>query len=193
MADIELKSLKFSEDGDVYYPLPIVSTNNTGQVLAVDYKGNWSVLDQRVLYEHINGTGDIVKVGPTPAGGEIVMSYNLEEDTMCFGDYNCKDVGAYLAIGIGRNTIEVSASPSTAMGVVNLAYLQSKFNELSDQHLLLPPADTSNEGKVLMVNSKGTPQWTAQALQNLGITSGTTDIGSGAELATGSIYFVHEE
>lgn len=158
MADIELKSLKFSEDGDVYYPLPIVSTNNTGQVLTVDYKGNWSVLDQRVLFENQNGTCDIVRVGPTPTGGEIVMSYNLEEDTMYFGDCT---LGDYLAIGIGRNTIEVSASPSTDMGVVNLAYLQSKFNELSDQHLLVPPADTSYEGKVLMVNSKGTPQWTA--------------------------------
>lgn len=193
MADIELKSLKFSEDGDVYYPLPIVSTNNTGQVLTVDHKGNWSVLDQRVLYEHIDEKGDIVTVGPTPTGGEIIMSYNLEEDAICFGDYNCKYVGAYLAIGAGKNTIEVSASPSTPMGVVNLAYLQSKFDELADQYMLLPPADTSYEGNVLMVNSKGIRQWTAITLQNLGITSGTTDIGSGAELATGSIYFVHEE
>lgn len=157
MADKLMKSIAFVEGGDVYYPLPIVSTNNTGQVLAVDYKGNWSVLDQRVLYKNINGIYDMVTVGPTPTGGEIVMSYNLEEDAMYFGDYN----GAYLAIGIGRDTIEVSASPSTDMGVVNLAYLQSKFDELSDQYMLVPPADKSYEGNVLMVNSKGIPQWTA--------------------------------
>lgn len=96
MADIELKSLKFSEDGDVYYPLPIVNTSNTGQVLAVDHKGNW-----------------------------------------------------------------VSASPSTDMGIVNLAYLQSKFDELVDQHRLVPPAKVTDEGNVLTINSKGIPQWTA--------------------------------
>ena len=161
MADIELKSLKFSEDGDVYYPLPIVNTSNTGQVLAVDYKGNWSVLDQCVLFEHINEASDIVRVGPTPNGGEIVMSYNIEEDAMYFGDCDCKSVGAYLAIGVNRNTIEVSANPSTAMGIVTLDYLQSKFDELLDQYRLVPTANTSYEGNVLMVNSKGIPQWTA--------------------------------
>lgn len=156
MADKQLKSLDFGT-GDTYRPLPIVNTIDSGKVLTVDYKGNWSVLHQRVLFEN-NGACDIVRVGPTPTGGEIVMSYNLEEETMYFGDCT---LGDYLAIGLGRHTIEVSASPSTPMGVVNLAYLQSKFQELSDQYMLLPPPNTSYEGNVLMVNSKGIPQWTS--------------------------------
>lgn len=161
MADIELKSLKFSEDGDVYYPLPIVNTSNTGQVLTVNHKGNWSVLNQRVLIDHINEASDMVRVGPTPTGGEIVMSYNMEKDTMYFGDCDCKYTGAYLSINGRKNIIEVSASPSTNMGIVNLAYLQSKFDELSNQYSLVPPANPSYEGNVLMVDSKGIPQWTA--------------------------------
>lgn len=161
MADIELKSLKFSEDGDVYYPLPIVNTSNTGQVLTVNHKGNWSVLDQWVLFEHINEASDIVRVGPTPNGGEIIMSYNIEEDAMYFGDCDRKDVGAYLAIGVNRNTIEVSAYPTTDKGIVTLGYLRSKLEELADSNRLIPTANTSNKGNVLMINSKGIPQWTA--------------------------------
>ena len=48
--------------------------------------------------------------------------------------------------------------------------------------------------EIVPIANGGTGATTAaQALANLGITSGTTDIGAGAELATGSIYFVHEE
>ena len=157
MADKQLKSLDFGT-GDTYRPLPIVNTIDSGKVLTVDYKGNWQVLEQRVTFE-TEGQIDIATI-VTPHGGPILMSYNAEEDCIYFGDCNCKTWGGYLAIR-SSGEIEVSASPSTGMGVVNLAYLQSKFNELSDQYMLLPPPNTSYEGNVLMVNSKGIPQWTA--------------------------------
>lgn len=44
MADKQLKSLEFNQNGDKYYPLPLVTSENNGKILKV-VNGKWTVSD----------------------------------------------------------------------------------------------------------------------------------------------------
>lgn len=47
MSKKQLNSIQFEENGDEYYPLPIVSTNDNNKVIAV-INGAWAVTDQPI-------------------------------------------------------------------------------------------------------------------------------------------------
>lgn len=46
MADKVLNSLDFGT-GDVYHPLPIVNTSDSGKILAVGSDGNWGAAENK--------------------------------------------------------------------------------------------------------------------------------------------------
>ena len=177
MADKPLKSLNFG-GVDTYYPAPTiqqaVSTAGDGAAYTVTIPGLTALA----------------------AGVSILINPHVTS-TSATPTLNVNGLGA-IAIGrrLSSGTESVKEGTSTmfyANRAIKLTYsvVGSTGYWLADEYT--KPDATDLDGAVPIANGGTGATTAAQALQNLGITYGTSDLTAGtSELATGALYFVHE-
>lgn len=73
----QLKAIKLETTGDIYYPLPIVDTNNNGKALMVS-DGAWTISDKEIYTEINNVLQQSKDYADSLLGGE---SYNDKYST----------------------------------------------------------------------------------------------------------------
>lgn len=178
MANKPLQSLNFGT-GDTYYPAPsmnkAVTTAGDGAAYTVTIPGLTEL-----------------------AAGVIILVTPHVTSTSKTPTLNVNGLGAVaIRRRLSSGMASVKEGSMTTMFYVNRA-IKLTYAVVGDTGYWLAdeytkPDATDLDGAVSISNGGTGATTAAQALQNLGITSGTNDIGSGASLATGSIYFVHEE
>ena len=177
MADKPLKSLNFGT-GNVYYPAPSMQK-------AVTTSGDGAAY-----------TATIPGVTALETGLSILVTPHVTSTTTT-PTLNVNGLGAIAIrrrLSSGMDSVKEGSMTTMfyANRAIKLTYsvVGSTRYWLADEYT--KPDATDLDGAVPVANGGTGATTAAQALTNLGITAGTSDIGSGAELATGSIYFVHE-
>ena len=178
MANKPLKSLNFGGP-DRYYPAP-------GILQAVTTAGDGAAY-----------TATIPGLTELAAGVSILINPHVTS-TSATPTLNVNGLGAVAIrrrLSSGTESVKEGSMATMfyANRAIKLTYsvVGSTGYWLADEYT--KPDASDLDGSVPIVNGGTGATTAAQALQNLGITYGTADLTAGtSELATGSLYFVHE-
>ena len=176
MADKQLKSLNFG-GADTYYPAPsimkaIEATSTDGSSYTVTVPGITELTE-----------GISIFIMPNMNSTNALVSLNVN-------NLGYKDIRRRHTKGTALTNAPIESNWWQTSKPIRLTYDGKRW--LADDY---PKPSATDLGGTVPIANGGTGATTAaQALQNLGITYGTTDLTAGtSELATGALYFVYEE